>query len=66
MYITDAIIYSNYNPIRLHVGVGRVGGGLSSTRAPQAKYLSRIHSPETAKNTEFVWKFVVEGEQESR
>lgn len=63
MYITDAMTYSNYNPFAYMLALEEWAEQAPEHHKPN---IYRVDSfSETAKNTEFVWKFVVEGEQES-
>lgn len=63
MYITDAMTYSNENPFAYMLALEKWAEKAPKRHKPN---IYRVDSfSETAKSAEFVWKFVVEGEQEA-
>ncbi|MCS3432497.1 Cof-type HAD-IIB family hydrolase [Klebsiella sp. BIGb0407] len=60
MYITDAMVYSEYQPVAYMKKMEEWAGRSNLSKPPK---IYRIKSfSDTVKNTEFIWKFVVEGE----
>ena len=63
MYVTDAMTYSNYNPFTYMLALEEWAKQVPEHCRPN---IFKVDSfSQTAKNSEFVWKFVVEGQQES-
>lgn len=63
MYITDAMTYSNYNPFEYMLVLEEWAEQAPERHRPN---IYRVDSfTDTARQTDYVWKFVVEGEQAS-
>ncbi|GAM58596.1 hydrolase [Vibrio ishigakensis] len=63
MYVTDAMTYSNYNPITYMEVLEE--WALTAPEQHRPKIFKIDSFAEMVKNSEHVWKFVVEGEPES-
>lgn len=60
MYITDAMVYSNSNPIDYMTAMEMWAKNLNTPHKPKIYRIDSFN--EQVKNAEFIWKFVVEGE----
>lgn len=60
MYITDAMVYSEHQPVAY---MKKMEGWARQSNLSKPPKIYRIKSfSDTVRNTEFIWKFVVEGE----
>ncbi|MPW35093.1 Cof-type HAD-IIB family hydrolase [Vibrio sp. B1Z05] len=63
MYITDAMTYSNYNPFEYMLALESWAETAPEAHRPK---IYRVNSfIEAANKTQYIWKFVVEGDQQS-